>query len=361
MTGMRRQYLAVVVIGFSLLVSPLTAGSSAGPVQTHGYLPILELPLAPECLGSLGYFPPSVATAIVAAPDGNIWYVCGVYLARMAPDGQTTAYQISTQSSPQVMTLGPDGNLWYGQFWAFASWIGQFSLITGIVASTYLTPVQITLGFGGITTGPDGNLWFSARNNTQGLPSSIVRLTLDGTATAFDLSPSADDYFGQDIASGPDGNLWFTRYAGNTIGRITPTGTITEFPIPTAASGAKSITLGPDGNLWFTELNADQIGQITPAGVITEFPLPIVDSQPWDILGGPDGNVWFTEPGTNRIGRITPAGIVTEYFIPTPDANPREIAVGPDGNLWFTELGAAKLGKILWRQDQVVFLPLLTR
>ena len=39
------------------------------------------------------------------------------------------------------------------------------------------------------------------------------------------------------IAAGPDGNLWFTEAAtGNRIGRITPTGTITEYPLPTADS-----------------------------------------------------------------------------------------------------------------------------
>ena len=32
------------------------------------------------------------------------------------------------------------------------------------------------------------------------------------------------------------------------------------------------ITAGPDGNLWFTEAAAT-IGRITPAGTVTEFPL----------------------------------------------------------------------------------------
>ena len=58
----------------------------------------------------------------------------------------------------------------------------------------------------------------------------------------------------------------------NKIGRITPTGTVTEFPIPTAQSGAGAITAGLDGNLWFTEFF--QIGRITPTGTFTEFPIP---------------------------------------------------------------------------------------
>jgi streptogramin lyase len=50
---------------------------------------------------------------------------------------------------------------------------------------------------------------------------------------------------------------------------------VTEFPVPTAGSGPEAITTGPDGNLWFTEAAGNRIGRITPAGVITEFPLPL--------------------------------------------------------------------------------------
>src|SRR5262249_16589038 len=62
-----------------------------------------------------------------------------------------------------------------------------------------------------------------------------------------------------------------------------PAGVITEFPLPTANSGAGYLTSGPDGNLWFTEAgglpsHTDRIGRITPSGVITEFPLPIANS-----------------------------------------------------------------------------------
>jgi virginiamycin B lyase len=50
--------------------------------------------------------------------------------------------------------------------------------------------------------------------------------------------------------------------AGEDIGRITPTGTITELPIPTANSGPAGIAAGADGNLWFTEASGDKIGLV---------------------------------------------------------------------------------------------------
>jgi streptogramin lyase len=63
---------------------------------------------------------------------------------------------------------------------------------------------------------------------------------------------------------------------------------LSEFPVPTAASGPTDIVLGADGNFWFTELNADRIGRITPAGVVTEFTLPVGRGLT-GITSGPDG------------------------------------------------------------------------
>src|SRR6266849_152887 len=74
-------------------------------------------------------------------------------------------------------------------------------------------------------------------------------------------------------------------------------GKITEFPIPTSGSEPMGITRGPDGNFWFVEFGTDKIGRITPRGTITEFPFPTGDSGLWlvGITAGPDGNLWFTE------------------------------------------------------------------
>ena len=94
------------------------------------------------------------------------------------------------------------------------------------------------------------------------------------------------------ICAGPDGNLWFTEPEPNKIGRITPSGTITEFSIPTAGSFVAHIVAGPDGNLWFIERGG--IGRITPAGLVTEFAPPTANAQlDGGIAAGPDGAIWF--------------------------------------------------------------------
>jgi streptogramin lyase len=190
----------------------------------------------------------------------------------------------------------------------------------------------------GIVAGPDGNIWFNEYSAAK-----IGRITPAGTITEFPTGAPGEV---PGIGVGPDGNLWFTEGSANKIGRITPAGAITEFPVPTAGSFPYGITAGPDGNLWFTENYGNRIGRVTTSGAFTEFSVPTANCELMAITSGPDGNLWFTEEVGNKIGRITPAGAVTEFPLPTASAGPWGITSGPDGNLWFTEHGANKIGRI---------------
>ena len=179
----------------------------------------------------------------------------------------------------------------------------------------------------GITTGPDHNLWFAEYSSGK-----IGRATPSGAVTEFPL-PSGTTPNG--IISGPDGNLWFTEHLGKHIGRITPAGSITEFPYGDFTSGdINSITVGSDGNLWFTT-GDEAIERITPQGVITDFHVPGAFIDPTTITTGLDGKLWFTSE--SHIGNITPGGTFTEFSLDSEYAFAGGIARGADGNLWFTE------------------------
>ena len=155
---------------------------------------------------------------------------------------------------------------------------------------------------------------------------------------------------------GSDGNLWFTEThptdaqghaivdGKERIGRVTPTGVITEFAEPTSFAGTGSVnttlgtyvTLGSDGNVWFTEASVGKLGRITPAGVVTEFALPHQGTL-LGIVAGPDGNLWVKDY-YGSIYRVTPAGTITTFAIPTKSAGSDvELVPGPDGAVWFAE------------------------
>jgi streptogramin lyase len=207
-----------------------------------------------------------------------------------------------------------------------------------------------------IAAGPDGNLWFTDGN---GFTPAIGRITPTGTITEFPLpGPIGNTPHPFQIIAGPNGNLWFTDSgnASSAIGQITPVGTITELTVATNTSNANTIfpsgmAEGPDGNIWVTNEGCSSclpqgfsaaIVQVTPAGTITEFSSGLnPGSSLGNIAAGPDGNLWFADLGTTRaLGVVTPAGAIREFTTGlSSNSLPASLAAGPDGNIWFVDLG----------------------
>jgi streptogramin lyase len=255
----------------------------------------------------------------------------------------------TTNASPYNLAQGPDGNMWFTE--QGASQIGEIDpsgTITEypIPAGDNSNPNETRSFPFGIAQGPDGNMWFT-------------ELTPSGGVTLYHATTNSYPNY---ITQGSDGNMWFTENQGNNIGRIDMSGTITEYPIPTAHSDPEAITNGPEqgsnNKVWFVESNADQIGSIDQNGTITEYPLPGgSDYRPDGITAGPDGNLWFTDVSENggpeQIGSMTESGNVSIYQLPSVDNAPFTIVSGSDGNLWFTNDGNSVIGRISSTTGQV--------
>jgi len=208
-----------------------------------------------------------------------------------------------------------------------------------------------------ITTGPDGNLWFTERGpgylRAQDTFGKIGRITPSGTVTEFDPGRGHSPY---GIVSA-NGSLWFTDEGTDSIGNITTAGVITEFPLSATSSTAdpRGITVGPDGNLWFTEYGANKIGVFDPAkgGLVAEYDYSAQGlANPSDITAGPDGNIWFDSVDQinavtvqGAVNRISPSGqFLTSFDLPSVTGShgetitvvPQALVAGPDGNVWLT-------------------------
>ncbi len=211
--------------------------------------------------------------------------------------------------------------------------LGATALRAAITIQQYPLPQGVVPG--GIAAGPDGNLWFTADTN-------IGRISPAGSVTLFPLP--AGLHTAQGIAAGPDGNLWFTvqgqTWTGQQgkVGRVTITGQMTLFDTAAFIDGG-DITSGPDGNLWFC---GDKIGRVTTGGSVTLFGLSC-----GSITTGPDGNLWISisYPGTDSIAKITPSGVATLVYSPYR-VSAADIATGPDGALWFTDLAYSRIGRL---------------
>jgi virginiamycin B lyase len=190
-----------------------------------------------------------------------------------------------------------------------------------------------------ITSGPDGALWFT---NSAG--NSIGRISTSGVVTNFQLPDDGTEPHG--ITTGPDGALWFTKPSteggSGAIGRITTSGTVTIFS-PEGINSPNGITTGPDGALWFTDTGNSEIGRLTTSGALNEYGNDSFGTL-GDITTGPDGALWF-DNAPNSIGRITTTGMVSSFTDESINS-PIGITTGSDGALWFTNGDSNSIGRI---------------
>jgi streptogramin lyase len=193
-----------------------------------------------------------------------------------------------------------------------------------------LPPLSSPAGFvPAITCGPDGNLWF-----TDPAAIKVGRITPTGQVTEF-TPPAGGDAAGSAITAGSDGNVWFAAGGFSpAVSRITPDGQITTFYVGSGLGSVGGLTAGPDGNVWFTlsiYLGGEKVGFITPTGQVTAFSIPtnVRFGGVGSITTGPDGNLWFTHDRT--LATITPTGVLRDHMV---DNVGSALTTGPDGNLW---------------------------
>jgi len=267
----------------------------------------------------------SSPTAMVNGADGNVWFINAGGIAKITSSGQVSTYKtgLDAGATPYDLSNGPNGDLWFTDNGAEGvGYITTSGTIHEFAAPSGDIPLQIVAG-------SDGNLWFYS----AGVTPSIVKMTPAGAFAASPMPAGGD--IEDNMVLGPDGDIWFSDMGTTSIGKIAPSGTITEYPL-TAGAIPTNITVGPDGNLWFSD-NSGAIGRISTTGSIHEFSAGLqTGADPDAITAGPDGNVWFTDQyaGLRAIGRITPSGQITEFTNGLNQDLPLDITAGADGNLW---------------------------
>jgi len=110
-------------------------------------------------------------------------------------------------------------------------------------------------------------------------------------------------------------------------------------PVPTSAAGLGRIVASPDGSVWFVERDANKVGKISPTGQITEFPFPAQfpgTTVLMDLDVAPDGSVWVIYESGRNVRHMSASGatLVDGELGDSPYGE--QVRVAPDGTAWIT-------------------------
>jgi virginiamycin B lyase len=273
------------------------------------------------------------------------------------------AQSFATKCGVGNLAPGKEGNVWFTCFvetnygYAGRPKIGQVT--PGGQVSEFGGQLPKNKEAGKIVAAADGNLWFTLNSFFQlspgkRLPPEIGRITPSGQVTTYPL-PLGAKYGVGDLVAGPNGYLWFV--AASSLWQISPQGTIARLPIDLGQNNVTTLEAGSEGNLWFAKKPASEpgsgvIGRLTPGGELSEFGATIPGFAPTTLIAAPDGSLLFFYGGTGSgVGRISPSGEFTTAA--TMLTSPGEIlggaAIGADGNLWYSlQVGfdASAIGRV---------------
>lgn len=254
-----------------------------------------------------------------------------IYQANLqaVPPTMSAVYRYTPASGESAtatsLVVGPDGALWLAD-----SQVGAVDRYVPGASAIEVLPQPGADSIVALASG-DGAIWY-----TDIVRGTIGEVAPNGESTEHLIADGDNlgdwNYSGPyGITVGPDGSIWFTEKNAGRIGRMTPAGQFTEYAIPDPrgmhrlASGApvpQDIVAGPEGAMWFTDPGDGSIGRVTQSGEVTEYPVPhsgLAATEPVlpdAITVGPEGDLWFTEEGAKALGSVDPTGVAVAARTP---------------------------------------------
>jgi len=264
----------------------LTAGK-IGRLTTEGVFTELTIPT-----------PNSAPFGITRGADYGVWFTeeYGGKIGTIdAGRTKLTEYDVPTKNpNLEGAALGYDGKVYFAE--ADANKIGRISSSGAIEEFPIATPSSYPSY---LTLGTDGNVWFTEAFGKIGF------ITTDAKITEFPVPTAGSGPVGITVGPKPDFDVWFAEGAGHAVGKSTKAGMMTEFAL--APATAMPVSLARlDPYVYVTEQTGNQIIRVSTTGEMKSYPLPTPNAFPAHIVVGPDGALWFTENIANKIGRLVP-------------------------------------------------------
>jgi DNA-binding beta-propeller fold protein YncE len=200
----------------------------------------------------------------------------------------------------------------------------------------------------------------SVADDSAVLSGPSAEITMANLATTWTLVTELPSATGG-LAVDREGNIYAANIGlapartGSEIYRITPEGEYQLWVEGLGLSGASGNTFDAEGNLLQSSLRANTIHRITPGGTVTEFTRDGINS-PVGIAAAADGSIYVANCGSNSIQRVTPAGKSERFAAGPLLACPNGITLDEAGNLYVANFFNGNVIKIKSNGEAALFV-----
>ena len=338
------------------------------------------------------------ATGTTATTNASSTATINITAATETHTGGTYTYTFTynTVGTPTALAAGNTVNLTLANAGGSTGWTTLHSVVVnaGVTGTTFTatgtTATTNPGGFGNHVTGTGtytysstgatgtatyhingatgtGSYVYANANGATGTGSYVYT----GTVTTFTPGGLAP---GTNVAHGAidsAGDFWITSEAGDSIARITPTGT-PVFPRITVSQQPEFPAIDGSGNAWIPGYETNSIYQVTPSGTLSTFTSTNTGAAlvyPFGSAVDGNGNIWITNrcgpgnicgtyansrtlveinggvltPGTANKAISPPTNYLPEAQYPATATtfsaimgDPLNLAIDPSGNIWVT-------------------------
>jgi virginiamycin B lyase len=249
-----------------------------------------------------------------------------VLLAATSYNGTMTQFPVEKDGiMPFHLVAGRDGYLWVVTL-GYIVRVSTAGAFKGAVATPHSDDVAEA-----IVAGRDGNIWFSESGNHVG---RIGRITPTGILTEYRLPAGTDPIA---LAAGPAG-IVYVGHPSATLGLVSYSGRLSTLNFPTKL-GIKYVAYDSRGTLWYA--GCDGVGRLTSSHQVRDYPVEGGCNGEPGVAVARDGIAWFSAGG--HIGYVDSAGKMRLF---KPLYAPTSMTTAPDGNLWFVNYHGNLIARI---------------
>jgi len=272
-----------------------------------------------------------IPVSIAVARDGVVWFTIELSDAiGWFKDGRIVKVSKGSENlEPLGLATDADGSAWYTD--SRMRSISHMSSDGSVHTYDLSTPVA---RLGRLAVAPDGAVWFAEPTTV-----SVTRLK-DGVFTRHAVVPLAGAGEGGvgpfGVAVDSQGSVWATIPQENKLVRISGTGEMATFDLPTRQSSPGDVAVDGRGTVWVLQQSANKVARFA-GGRFEELRVPTANAGLVALTVAPDGAAWFTELRAHKLGRAR-GGAIKEFALPRKDARPAGIAVDGAGNVWYADL-----------------------